>query len=188
MELFRRNKREKPDIEFITKSKLKKLELVPEKNSGYRAHTNFIPNTTSTHRWLLQIPTEMGIEDYWCSFARPTQQSREMEIPYLSTSTWSYGGIRWDDLYLEIRDYDSSGRGLTEWFQSTMTTMTGRQGYGGSPKKTVTVEMLDPTGVAVEKWTLIGCMPKEVRFHQNFDDVDQVLGINFSIDRAILNT
>ena len=189
MELFRSNKREKPDIEFITKAELKKLEILPKKK---RTGDLFIPRLVAEEpmmrtRWLLSIPTERGIEEYWCSFARPTMRQEMNEIPYVSTSNWNAGRMRWDDLYLEIRDYiereDGSGRGLTEWFQG----ITGRSGYGGF-KKTVTVEMLDPTGIAIEKWTLIGCMPTEIRYHQDMDDIDPVLGVNFSIDRAILNT
>jgi hypothetical protein len=197
MELFRRNKREKPDIEFITKAKLKKLELHPKKkNSGVGHH--FMPHLISEEprrqtRWLAQIPTERGVEEYWCSFARPTMSQDRHEIPYMSTTTWSAGSVRWDDLYLEFRDVlgsdFESGQGLTEWFRTiTESTITGRQGYGGGFKKNITVESLDPTGVTIEKWSLVGCMPTELQYHQELDDMDPIIGVNFSIDRAILLT
>ena len=185
MELFRNNKREKPDIEFITKAKLKQLELVPKKK---RTGDLFIPRLVAEepmmkNRWLVRLGTDRGIEEFWCSFARPSMTAKRMEIPYMSTTTWHHPRSRWDDLYLEFRDYQSS-QGLLEWFQSTCEG----GGYTGGVKKVITVEMLDPTGITIEKWTLIGCIPTEIRYHQEMDDVDPILGVNFSIDRAILNT
>jgi hypothetical protein len=192
MELFRSNKREKPDIEFITKAKLKKLEIVPPKNNGDTMTGNlFMPHLSEEsrirHRWLLRIPNELGMENHWVTFARPTQRQSRLEIPYMSTSTWTTGRHTWDDLYLEFRDFEG-GSVIIEWYQTAMEGITGRQGYGGGVKKDMEVEMLDPTGVIVEKWVLSGCMPKEVRYHQEMDETNPTLGVNFSIDRAVLIT
>jgi hypothetical protein len=190
MELFRSNKREKPDIEFITKAKLKKLDLTPKKESTpedfYQSNNiRFVSEEPRRQtRWLAQIPTERGIEVYWCSFARPTMRQDIHETPFMSTTTFSHGRMRWDDLYLEFRDYDSAP-GLTEWFRGTIENVTGRQGYAAGFKKNITIQMLDPTGIVVESWVLHGCMPTELRYHQEMDDMDPIIGVNFSIDNAI---
>jgi hypothetical protein len=43
-----------------------------------------------------------------------------------------------------------------EWVRLHAESITGRMGYAAGYKKNVTLEMLDPTGVAVEKWILQG--------------------------------
>ncbi len=193
MELFRSNKREKPDIEFITKAKLKKLEIVPPKKG--RDGNIFIPRLASEEpqmqsRWLLRVAFENGIAEFWTTFARPTQRQDRHEIPFMSTSTWTAGRMRWDDVYLEIRDCigDGSEEKLMEWMRAYSQTVTGRQGYAAGYKKDVEVEMIDPTGIVVEKWVLSGCMITETRFHQEMDEMDPIIGLNLSIDRAILIT
>jgi hypothetical protein len=154
MRLFRKEKKEKLDIEFV---KNKPIKL-----------------------WLLEIPFKGGSETYWVSFARPTMYTDGNEIPYVSTSTWTAGRMRWDDLYLEFRDYND-GRRLTEWFQTSMDVI----GYSGF-KKNFTVEMIDPTSVVVEKWHMVGCMPTQIQHHQEGWDDDPKIGVTFSIDRAVL--
>ena len=47
----------------------------------------------------------------------------------------------------------------------------------------MTVEMLDPTGVVVEKWNLIGCLP--IGGTIEIDETEK-LGISLSIDHAML--
>lgn len=193
MELFRNNK-EKPDIEFITKAKLKQLEFNKPKKVT-RTGDLFIPRLVSEEpqmqsRWILRVAFETGIAEFWTTFARPTQRQDRNEIPFMSTSTWQRGRMVWDDVYLEIRDYigDDSQEKLMEWIRSYSTTVTGRQTYANGYKKDVEVEMIDPTGIVVEKWVLQGCMPTEFRFHQEMDDMDPIIGMNLSIDNAILIT
>jgi hypothetical protein len=45
-----------------------------------------------------------------------------------------------------------------EWVRLHAESVTGRMGYAAGYKKDVDLEMLDPTGVAVEKWILQGCI------------------------------
>ncbi len=191
MGLFRK-KKEKPDIEFITKASLKKVKFnEPKKGNG----DIFIPRLVHEqpqrqNGWILRIPFDTGFAEYWTTFARPTQRQDINEIPFMSTNTWQTSRIRWDDIYLEIRDYiggDSEAK-LMEWVRLYSETTTARQGYGGSPKKNVEVEMLDPTGIVIEKWVLHGCLLTELRYHQEMEDTNPRIGINLSIDRAILIT
>jgi hypothetical protein len=43
-----------------------------------------------------------------------------------------------------------------EWVRLCAESVTGRMGYAAGYKKNVDLEMLDPTGVVVEKWILEG--------------------------------
>ena len=42
-----------------------------------------------------------------------------------------------------------------EWVRLHSESVTGRQGYASGYKKDVELEMLDPTGVVIEKWRLV---------------------------------
>ncbi len=75
-----------------------------------------------------------------------------------------------------------------EWFRLHAESVTGRMGYAAGYKKNVDLEMLDPTGVVVEKWILEGA------FLLGYDggtldySSDKIAGISASIrmDRCIL--
>ena len=41
-----------------------------------------------------------------------------------------------------------------EWVRLHAESVTGRMGYAAGYKKDIDLEMLDPTGVVVEKWIL----------------------------------
>jgi hypothetical protein len=43
-----------------------------------------------------------------------------------------------------------------EWFRLHAESVTGRMGYAAGYKKDIELEMLDPTGVVVEKWIIQG--------------------------------
>jgi hypothetical protein len=61
-------------------------------------------------------------------------------------------------------------------------------GYAVGYKKNLVLKALDPTGVEVEKWTLIGCMITNASFGDNdygADDLQEVT-ITLQPDRCIL--
>jgi hypothetical protein len=175
MDLFN-NKREKPDIKFITKSNIKKVELVPKKKTrGLYLHTQ----PQRQVRWLLEIPFESGVEEFFVTGNRPTMvQARE--IP----NTWQRGHMSWGDLYIELRSAHTEE--LTGWLNRTLMDVTGRQSYGNI-KKNMTLRMMDPTGIAIESWHMMGCLPTEVNYSQEAFDTDPILGINLSMDRVVHN-
>ena len=41
-----------------------------------------------------------------------------------------------------------------EWIRLCSESVTGRQGYAAGYKRDIELEMLDPTGVCVQKWIL----------------------------------
>jgi len=67
-------------------------------------------------------------------------------------------------------------------------SVTGRMGYAAGYKKDTYLEMLDPTGVVVEKWKLEGTFLTSVDFGSLGYSDDKVVTINANLrmDRCIL--
>jgi hypothetical protein len=61
-------------------------------------------------------------------------------------------------------------------------------GYAAGYKQNLTLEMLDPTGVVIEKWLLEGCLLTNVDFGNLSYSSDAIAGISVTIqpDRCIL--
>jgi hypothetical protein len=75
-----------------------------------------------------------------------------------------------------------------EWVRLHSESITGRQGYAAGYKRPVELEMLDPTGVVVEKWLLDGTMLTNVGFGDLAMDDDSIAEVTTTLrfDRAIL--
>jgi hypothetical protein len=59
----------------------------------------------------------------------------------------------------------SATQAIMEWVR-LHSESTGRQGYAAGYKRPVELEMLDPTGVVVEKWLLDGTMLTKLVWHE----------------------
>ena len=74
-----------------------------------------------------------------------------------------------------------------EWVRLHSESVTGRQGYAAGYKKEVELEMLDPTGVVVQKWILQGTQLNDADFggldYNSSDLADITCTLRF--DRAI---
>jgi hypothetical protein len=74
-----------------------------------------------------------------------------------------------------------------EWVRLHSESVTGRQGYAAGYKKDVELEMLDPTGVVVQKWILQSTQLNDVDFggldYSSSDLADITATLRF--DRAI---
>ena len=75
-----------------------------------------------------------------------------------------------------------------EWFRLHAESVTGRMGYAAGYKKDIELEMLDPTGVVVEKWLLEGCFMTDLNFGELDYSRDDLANIDCSLrmDRCIL--
>jgi hypothetical protein len=75
-----------------------------------------------------------------------------------------------------------------EWVRLHAESVTGRMGYAAGYKKDVDLEMLDPTGVAVEKWILQGCFLTNVDFDTLGYSEDGLITVKATLrpDRCIL--
>ena len=143
------------------------------------------------NRFIFSFPSNMGIQSWFVlSSKRPTITIDEVEIPFLNTSTWVSGRFRWDALDVTMRDPigPSAAQAIMEWVRLHAESVTGRMGYAAGYKKNVTLEMLDPTGVVIERWKLVNTMLTSADFgtlDYNSGDLSDIT-INLRFDRALL--
>lgn len=112
------------------------------------------------NRWVLRFPSDIGISEWMLqSASRPTIEQKNTEIEFLNTSTFVVGRYNWSDINVTFRDViaPSTSQALMEWIRLCSESVTGRQGYAAGYKRDLELEMLDPTGVAVQKWVLKNC-------------------------------
>jgi len=111
------------------------------------------------NRWILRFPSSLGINEWYVeSTSRPKLSITSKEIEFLNTSTFVAGRFKWEPLSVKFRDPigPSATQAVMEWIRTCAESVTGRMGYAAGYKKNVDLEMLDPTGVVVEKWILEG--------------------------------
>lgn len=143
------------------------------------------------NRWLFRFPSDLGIMEWFCESAkRPSIQQKDVEIPFLNTSTWVVGRYTWDTIQVTLRDPigPSASQAVMEWVRLHSESVTGRQGYAAGYKRDVEIEMLDPTGVVVQKWILKNTMCTNVDFgdlNYSQDDLSTIT-MTLRFDYAIL--
>ena len=142
------------------------------------------------NRWLIRFPSDLGIQEWWlASASRPSITQGEVEIPFLNTSTWVIGRFTWESISVTFRDPigPSATQAIMEWVRLHSESITGRQGYAAGYKKDIELEMLDPTGVVVQKWILQGTQLNDADFgsldYSSSDLADITCTLRF--DRAI---
>lgn len=129
-----------------------------------------MPNTYEPlrqNRFMFRFPSDLGIQEWTVeSGARPHIQQTATEIQFLNTSTWVAGRYTWQELQITLRDPigPSASQAVMEWVRLCSESVTGRQGYAAGYKRDIELELLDPTGVVVQKWILVGCWPSNVDF------------------------
>jgi hypothetical protein len=143
------------------------------------------------NRFILRFPTALGINEWFVqTAARPKITIDEVEIPFLNTSTWVAGRFKWETISVKLRDPigPSAAQAIMEWIRLCAESVTGRMGYAAGYKKDVELELLDPTGVVVEKWIL----QQTFITSGDFGTLDYSVGdladidITLRFDRAIL--
>jgi hypothetical protein len=133
----------------------------------------------------------LGINEWFVeTAARPSIKINSTEIPFLNTSTFVAGRFNWDPISVKFRDPigPSAAQALMEWVRLCAESVTGRMGYAAGYKQDVDLEMLDPTGVPVEKWILQGTFLTDVNFGSLAYNQDNLAEITASLrmDRCIL--
>jgi hypothetical protein len=142
------------------------------------------------NRFILRFPSPLGIQEWFVKAAsRPKYTSQETEIPFLNTSTYVIGRFNWETISVTFRDPigPSAAQALMEWVRLHSESVTGRQGYAAGYKKDVELELLDPTGVVIEKWILQGTQLNDVDFGSLAYDSNDIAEITATLrfDRAI---
>ena len=143
------------------------------------------------NRFILRFDTSLGINEWFVeSSGRPSIDINSTEIQFLNTSTFVAGRFKWNPISVKFRDPigPSAAQAIMEWVRLHSESITGRQGYAAGYKRPVELEMLDPTGVVVEKWLLDGTMLTNVNFGDLSMDDDAIADITATLrfDRAIL--
>lgn len=143
------------------------------------------------NRFILRFPSDLGINEWFVeSAARPHISINSTEIQFLNTSTYVAGRFTWGEINVTFRDPigPSASQALMEWVRLCAESVTGRMGYAVGYKRNVDLEMLDPTGVVVEKWILEGTWLKDVNFNSLGYGDDKVSTITAQLrpDRCIL--
>lgn len=142
------------------------------------------------NRFILRFPSSLGINEWYvASAARPSMKINATEIPFLNTSTYVAGRFVWNELRVTFRDPigPSASQALMEWIRLHAESVTGRMGYAAGYKKDIELEMLDPTGVVVEKWILQGTFISDINFKELDYNNDALATIECSLrmDRCI---
>lgn len=143
------------------------------------------------NRFIIRFDSSLGINEWYVtSAARPSAKIASVPIPFLNTSTYVAGRFEWNTIKVTFKDPigPSASQALMEWFRLHAESVTGRMGYAAGYKKNVDLEMLDPTGVVVEKWILQGCFLEDINFGELAYDQDALATIDATLrmDRCIL--
>ena len=143
------------------------------------------------NRFILRFPSSLGINEWFVeSTSRPSIKIASTEIQFLNTSTYVAGRFTWDEIPVKFRDPigPSASQALMEWVRLHAESVTGRMGYAAGYKKDIDLEMLDPTGVVVEKWILYGTFLTDVNFNALAYNTDALATIaaTLRMDRCVL--
>ena len=143
------------------------------------------------NRFIMRFPSTLGINEWFVeTSARPHITITSVPIPFLNTETYVAGRFTWGQIGVTFRDPigPSASQALMEWVRLCAESVTGRMGYAAGYKKNIDLEMLDPTGVVVEKWILEGSWLNDVNFDSLSYGTDALASITASIrmDRCIL--
>ncbi len=143
------------------------------------------------NRFVLRFPSSLGINEWFVeSTSRPKITVGATEIQFLNTSTFVAGRFNWEPLNVTFRDPigPSASQALMEWVRLCAESVTGRMGYAAGYKKNVDLELLDPTGVVVEKWILEGTFLTSADFGSLDYKSDAIANITASMrmDRCVL--
>ena len=143
------------------------------------------------NRFILRFPSSLGINEWFVeTAARPHITIAATEIPFLNTSTYVAGRFNWQTINVTFRDPigPSAAQALMEWVRLHAESVTGRMGYAAGYKKDIDLEMLDPTGVVVEKWILYGTFLTDVNFNALDYKTDALASITATLrmDRCVL--
>lgn len=145
------------------------------------------------NRFVLEFPSELGIESYLVQTSgKPKITINSTEIPYMNTSTWVAGRYKWEPIDIEFIDVigPSTTQKIVEWVRLHAESATGKMGYAVGYKKNLVLKALDPVGVEIEKWTLIGSFITSMdtdNFDYSSDDIIKVK-ITVQPDRCLLAT
>ena len=144
------------------------------------------------NRFVLEFPSDIGIESYLVQTAkRPSMKIDKITIPYMNTQSYVAGRYYFDEMTISFIEVlgPSTSQKIMEWVRLHAEPATGKMGYAVGYKKNLVLKCLDPVGVEVEKWTLVGCQIVSADFDENSYDANELLKCTITIqpDRCFLD-
>lgn len=140
------------------------------------------------NRWVLQ---DSGLDAYTLrTCTRPSVSFEEIEIPFLNSRRYLPGKLTWEPISFTLNDplTPSASQKVMEWVRLQHETITGRSGYVAFAKRDFDIKMLDPNGVVVEQWRILGAFLTQA----SFGDLDYAssepiqISVTTRYDQAIL--
>ena len=149
-------------------------------------YTAFEP--TVQNRFIMYID---GIPAYMIKKAdAPGVTLNEIKLDHINVYRKLKGKAEWRDMTLSLYNpiSPSGQQAVMEWVRLHAESVTGRMGYAAGYKKDIDLEMLDPTGVVVEKWILYGTFLTDVNFNALSYSQDALANITTTLrmDRCVL--
>jgi len=143
------------------------------------------------NRFVLEFPSEMGIEAYLVQTSKkPSMTIDKIGIPYMNTTQWTAGKYVFEEMDITFIDLigPSVSQKIMEWVKLHADPATGKMGYAVGYKKNLVLKAVDPVGVEVEKWTLVGCQIVKASFDEYSYEANELLKISITIqpDRCFL--
>lgn len=132
-----------------------------------------------TNRFEVQFPQELDMGTWTVqSTGRPNLNVEKVKVGYMNGYNYTTSKYEWEPITIKFIDLigPSTSQKLMEWARLHAESFTGRMGYAAGYKKTLTLTILDPTGVAIEKWTLYNCQIEKVEFPEmSYDEGNVVM-------------
>lgn len=144
------------------------------------------------NRFVLEFPSELGIESYLVQTAKkPSMKIEKITIPYMNSQSYVAGKYYFDEMEISFIDVigPSTSQKIMEWVRLHAEPATGKMGYAVGYKKNLVLKALDPVGVEVEKWTLVGCQIVSASFDEYSYEANELLKCSITIqpDRCFLD-
>jgi len=145
------------------------------------------------NRFSLEFPTELGIEQYLVQTSgKPKITINSVAIEYMNTKSFVAGKYFWEPIDIEFIDVigPSTTQKIVEWVRLHAESATGKMGYAVGYKKNLVLKALDPVGVEIEKWTLIGCFITSMDTDSYDYGADDIIKVKITVqpDRCLLAT
>ena len=130
--------------------------------------------------WSIEFPIAMNIpESLQVNASRPKLSNEAKEVPFKNLTTYYKGKTKVEAMTIVFRDAIGTAiyQKLLQWQREHTDFATGKGGYAATYKKTLTLNMEDPSGGVVQKFILYGCFITELdggELDQTSDEVAQI--------------
>lgn len=158
------------------------------RNAGLMFST--LPNQFEVIRkdlWSMEFPVSMNIpETLQVSASRPKVTNASKEIMFKNLSTFYKGKTKVEPITIVFRDAIGPAiyQKLLQWQREHTDFATGKGGYAATYKKTLTLNMEDPTGAVIQKFFLYGCFITDMDGGEVSSDSDDpaTISVTFQYD------